>query len=84
MLADPGALREASPARDTAWEVPHDVQKVADPKVLLKTALGGRRDAERDFDRLGQTVALERLWKVLTYRRWCGDLRKAMERLRLL
>ncbi|MGY1453787.1 DUF4276 family protein [Streptomyces sp. SS8] len=84
MLADPDALREASPARDTAWEVPHDVQKVADPKVLLNTALGGRRDAERDFDRLGQTVALERLWKVPAYRRWCGDLRKAMERLRLL
>jgi hypothetical protein len=28
----------------------------------LKAALGGRRDAERVFDRLGQTVALDMLW----------------------
>jgi hypothetical protein len=84
MLADPNALRQASPARDTAREVPNDVQKVADPKAVLRAALGGRRDAERDFDLLGQTVALERLWKVPAYRRRCGDLQKARERLRLL
>lgn len=84
MLADPEALREASPASDATWEVPYDVEKVADPKALLKTALGGRRDAERDFDRLGQTVALEMLWKVPAYRRWIVELRTAMERLRFL
>jgi hypothetical protein len=33
---------------------------------------------------MGRTVALERLWKVPAYRRRCGDLQKAMERLRLL
>jgi uncharacterized protein DUF4276 len=84
MLADTDALREASPTSNSAWAVPHDVEKVADPKALLKAALGGRRDAERDFDRLGQTVALERLGKVPAYRRWVSDLRTAMERLRFL
>ncbi|MET8243317.1 hypothetical protein ABZV31_02080 [Streptomyces sp. NPDC005202] len=69
---------------DAAWEVPYEVEKVADPKAMLKAALGGRRDAERDFDRLGQTVALDMLWKVPAYRRWIGELRAAMERLRFL
>ncbi|MFF3892108.1 DUF4276 family protein [Streptomyces sp. NPDC001812] len=84
MLADPAALKEAAPARDAAWEVPHDVEKVADPKVVLKVALGGRRDAERDFGRLGQTVALDALRKVPAYRVWTDELRRAMERLRFL
>ncbi|GHH94928.1 DUF4276 family protein [Streptomyces capillispiralis] len=84
MLADPEALREAAPTRDAAWEVPYDVEKVADPKAVLKAALGGRRDAERDFGRLGQTVALDALGKVPAYRRWTAELRRAMEGLRLL
>ena len=84
MLADPEALREAAPARDTAWELPYDVEKVADPKAVLKAALGGRRDAERDFGRLGQTVALDALSKVPAYRRWTAELRRAMEGLRFL
>ncbi|MEV0264313.1 DUF4276 family protein [Streptomyces sp. NPDC050617] len=84
ILADVNALREASPASDTAWEVPHDVEKVADPKAVLKAALGGRRDAARDFDRLGQAVSLEQLWKVPAYRRWVRELRAAMEKLRFL
>ncbi|MFE9332593.1 hypothetical protein, partial [Streptomyces sp. NPDC006925] len=84
MLTDPEALREAAPTRDTAWQVPHDVEKVADPKAVLNDALGRRRDAERDFDRLGQTVALESLTKVSAYRRWVCDLRAAMEQQRFL
>ncbi|MFE1308046.1 hypothetical protein [Streptomyces sp. NPDC058755] len=84
MLADPGALREASPTRDSMWEVPYDVEKVADPKAVLNAALGGRRDAERDFGKLGQTVALDALWKVPAYRRWIADLRTAMEQLHFL
>jgi hypothetical protein len=84
MLADASALKEAAPARDAAWEVPHDVEKVADPKAVLRAALGGRRDAERDFGRLGQTVALDALRKVSAYRRWTADLRVALERLRFL
>jgi hypothetical protein len=84
MLADTDALREASPGRDSTWEIPHDVEKIADPKAVLKAALGGRRDVERGFDRLGQTVALERLLKLSAYRRWFGELRTAMEELRLL
>ncbi|MEV7861753.1 DUF4276 family protein [Streptomyces hirsutus] len=84
MLADPAALKEAAPARDTAWEVPHDVEKAADPKAVLRTALGGRRDAERDFGRLGQAVALESLRKVPAYRAWTAELRRAMEGLRFL
>lgn len=84
ILADPQALGEAASARDTAWEVPHDVEKVADPKAALKAALGGRRDAERDFGRLGQTVALDVLRKVPAYRRWADELRRAMEQLRFL
>lgn len=84
MLTDPEAVREAAPTRDAAWELPYDVEKVADPKSLLKAALGGRRDAERDFGRLGQTVALDALGKVPAYRRWTTELRGAMERLRFL
>ncbi|MEF9903401.1 DUF4276 family protein [Streptomyces sp. P9-A2] len=84
MLADPAALKEAAPTRDTAWEVSHDVEKAADPKAVLKAALGGRRDAERDFGRLGQTVALDALRKVPAYRAWTAELRRAMERLRFL
>jgi hypothetical protein len=84
MRADTDALREASPASDTTWASPHEVEKVADPKAVLKVALGGRRDAERDFDRLGQTVALEKLGKIPAYRRWLDELRTAMEGLRLL
>ncbi|MFF0104581.1 hypothetical protein [Streptomyces hirsutus] len=53
-------------------------------KVVLRTALGGRRDAERDFGRLGQAVALEELRKVPAYRAWTAELRRAMERLRFL
>ncbi|GGW42885.1 hypothetical protein GCM10010340_21150 [Streptomyces griseoloalbus] len=60
------------------------VEKVADPKAVLKAALGGRRDAERDFGRLGQTVALDALSKVPAYRRWTAELRRAMEGLRFL
>ncbi|MEU4965981.1 hypothetical protein ACH4RA_07220 [Streptomyces smyrnaeus] len=84
MLTDPEALREAAPGCDTAWQVPHDVEKVADPKAVLNDALGRRRDAERDFDRLGQTVALESLAKVSAYRRWVCDLGAAMEQQRFL
>ncbi|MFC5953621.1 DUF4276 family protein [Streptomyces pratens] len=84
MLADPAALKEAAPTRDAAWEVPHDVEKAADPKAVLKAALGGRRDAERDFGRLGQTVALDALRKVPAYRAWTAELRRAMERLHFL
>ncbi|WP_217164015.1 DUF4276 family protein [Streptomyces sp. AC512_CC834] len=84
MLADPEALKEAAPTRDAAWEVPYDVEKVADPKVMLRAALGGRRDAERDFGRLGQTVALDALGKVPAYRRWTTELRRALERERYL
>ncbi|WP_079189270.1 DUF4276 family protein [Streptomyces kebangsaanensis] len=84
MLADPEALGEAAPTRDVAWEVSYDVEKVADPKAALKAALGGRRDAERDFGRLGQTVALDTLRKVSACRRWTDELRRAMERLRFL
>lgn len=84
MLADADALRQAAPATDTAWDLPHDVEKVTDPKAVLKTALGGRRDVERDFDRLGQTVALDKLGKVAAYQRWVGELRAAMEHLRFL
>ncbi|MFE2496150.1 hypothetical protein [Streptomyces scopuliridis] len=46
MLADTDALQKASPGSDSTWEVPHDVEKVADPKAVLKAALGGRRDVE--------------------------------------
>lgn len=84
MLADTAAVCEVSPVSQFAWEVPHDVEKVADPKALLKAALGGRRDAEGIFDRLGQTVALDMLAKVPAYRRWLSELRTAMERLRFL
>lgn len=84
MLTDLAALREASPLSDSTWELPHDVEKIADPKAVLRAALGGRRDAERDFDRLGQTVALDMLSKIPAYRRWLGELRTAMERLRFL
>ncbi|MEV0302514.1 hypothetical protein [Streptomyces prasinus] len=84
MLADPEALREAAPARDAVWAVPGDVEKAADPKAVLRAALGGRRDAERDFGRLGQTVALDALRKVPGYRAWTAELRRAMERLRFL
>lgn len=84
MLADPEALREAAPTRGVPWEAPRDVQKVADPKAVLKVTLGGRRDAEHDFARLGQTVALDALGRVPAYRRWTGELRAEMERQRLL
>ncbi|MFJ7997858.1 DUF4276 family protein [Streptomyces sp. NPDC096310] len=84
MLADADALRKASPGSDSAWEVPHDVEKIADPKAVLKAALGGRRDVERGFDRLGQTVALEKLAKLPAYRHWLGELSTAMQRLRIL
>ena len=84
MLADREVLREPAPTRDAAGKVPRDVQKIADPRALLKTALGGRRDAEHDFARLGQTVALEPLSLVPAYRRWTSELRQAMERLRFL
>ncbi|MFE9926340.1 hypothetical protein ACFYQA_33675 [Streptomyces sp. NPDC005774] len=84
MPADPAALKEAAPMRDAAWEVSPDVEKAADPKAVLKVALGGRRDAERDFGRLGQTVALDTLCKVPAYRTWTAELRRAMERLRFL
>jgi hypothetical protein len=84
MLADPEALREAAPTRDVAWEVPHDVEKVADPKAVLRAALGGRRDAEHDFARLGQTVALDALGKVRAYRQWTEELRAEMGRQWLL
>ncbi|MGW5210086.1 DUF4276 family protein [Streptomyces sp. NPDC004051] len=84
MLADPEALRESAPTRDAAWKVPRDVQKIADPKAVLKAALGGRRDAEHDFARLGQTVALDALGKVPAYRRWTAELRAEMGRQRLL
>ncbi|WP_019710075.1 DUF4276 family protein [Streptomyces xinghaiensis] len=85
MLADTAALRAASPAGwDAAWELPHDVEKAADPKALLRTALGGRRDPERDFDRLGQTVELAKLGKVASYQRWLSELRTAMEKLHFL
>ncbi|MFI1022674.1 hypothetical protein [Streptomyces olivaceus] len=84
MLADREALKESAPTRDAAGKAPRDVQKIADPKAMLKTALGGRRDAEHDFARLGQTVALEALSLVPAYRRWTAELRQAMERLRFL
>ncbi|WP_255953013.1 DUF4276 family protein [Streptomyces odontomachi] len=84
MLADTTALRAASPANDTTWEVPHDVEKVTDPKALLKAVLGGRQDVERLFDRLGQTAGLDMLAKVSAYRRWLTELRTAMERLHFL
>ena len=84
MLADPEALEEAAPTRDATWEVPYDVEKVADPKAVLKTALGGRRAPERDFDRLGQTVTLDALRKLPAYRRWTDELRTALERERFL
>ncbi|MFE7811792.1 hypothetical protein ACFU5P_07395 [Streptomyces sp. NPDC057433] len=58
--------------------------KAADPKAVLKAALGGRRDAERDFGRLGQTVALDALCKVPAYRAWSDEPRRARERLRFL
>ncbi|GAB3179470.1 hypothetical protein GCM10027162_31990 [Streptomyces incanus] len=84
MLADPEALREAAPTRDAGRVVPGDVEKAADPKAVLRAALGGRRDAERDFGRLGQTVALDALRKVPAYRAWTAELRRAMEQLRFL
>ncbi|MEW1721841.1 DUF4276 family protein [Streptomyces sp. NPDC093109] len=84
MLADTDALREASPSSDSAWEVPHDVEKIADPKAVLKAALGGRREVERSFDRLGRTIALEKLLKLPAYRRWLDELRTAMQELRFL
>ncbi|MEV7870923.1 hypothetical protein AB0P17_33600 [Streptomyces sp. NPDC088124] len=84
MLADTDALRRASPGSDSAWEVPHDVEKIADPKAALKAALGGRRDVESSFDRLGQTVALEKLLKLPAYRRWFSELATAMRELRFL
>ncbi|MFP8961260.1 hypothetical protein ACLIYP_11970 [Streptomyces nanhaiensis] len=38
--------------------------KAAALRGLLDTALGGWRDAEWDFDRLGRTVTLETVFKV--------------------
>ena len=60
------------------------MERIADPKAVLNAALGSRRDAERDFGKLGQTVALEALWKVPAYRQWVTELRAAMELLRFL
>ncbi|WP_052865077.1 hypothetical protein [Streptomyces niger] len=60
------------------------MERVADPKAVLKAALGGRRAPEHDVDRLGQTVALERLAKVPAYRRWLSDLRAVREQLHFL
>jgi hypothetical protein len=57
---------------------------LADPKRELNRSLGARRDAATDFDRLGLTVALERLRKVPAYRRWVTDLERVMKELRFL
>jgi hypothetical protein len=84
LMANQCALREASPVSSSSWEVPHDVEKAADPKALLKAVLGGRQDPERLFDRLGQTAGLDMLAKVPAYRRWLMELRTAMERLHFL
>ncbi|MGW2123797.1 hypothetical protein [Streptomyces sp. NPDC001758] len=84
MLADREALRESAPTRGTAEMVPRDVQEIADPKAVLKAALGGRRDPEHDFARLGQTVALDELGKVPAYRRRTAELRAEMARQWLL
>jgi hypothetical protein len=84
MLADTDALREAAPSNDTTWVVPGDAEKLADPKAVLKAALGGRRAPEQDFDRLGHTVSLERLRKLPAYRRWLDEFRTAMQHLRFL
>ncbi|WAX80374.1 hypothetical protein [Streptomyces sp. KMM 9044] len=51
---------------------------------MLRAALGRRRDAERDFGRLGRTVALDALREVPAYRAWSDELRGATERLRFL
>lgn len=84
ILADPAALREAAPRSDDSWQIPYDVERIADPKAVLNAALGARRDAERDFGKLGQTVALDALWKVPAYRRWATELRTAMKLLHFL
>jgi hypothetical protein len=53
MLADVCALREASPVSSASWEVPHDVEKVADPKALLKTAARRATECRKTFRSLG-------------------------------
>lgn len=85
MLADPAALPdEPGTAVRSLIRSPREVEKVADPKKVLAQAFGPRCRPEYDFDRLGQRASLAELQQIPAYIRWVGELRAAMERLRLL
>ncbi|MGX1311782.1 hypothetical protein RKD24_001901 [Streptomyces calvus] len=58
MPTDPEALREAAPTRDAVWEVPYEVEKTAEPKAVLRTALGVAARRGTDFGDGGRCHAV--------------------------
>ncbi|MFC1429988.1 hypothetical protein ACEZDB_04860 [Streptacidiphilus sp. N1-3] len=83
-LCDPEAFRTVKgvdlallPAR------PKDVERVPDPKKLLREVLGGA-DAMPVLGRLGRDVRLDRLQQIPAYRAWLAELTRALKELHFL